>query len=35
MDWPLVGASVAVTLLVFALGGAYFKRAEQTFADVV
>ncbi len=35
LDWPLVGMSVAVALLVFALGGLYFKRAEQTFADVV
>jgi lipopolysaccharide transport system permease protein len=35
IDWGAVGASGAVTVIVFAVGLAYFRRTERVFADIV
>ena len=35
IDWGLLGASWAVTLLLVAIGGLHFRRTERVFADIV
>ena len=35
IDWTSVGISVAVVILVAATGLAYFRKTEQTFADII
>jgi lipopolysaccharide transport system permease protein len=35
IDWSLLGLSVGVTLLIFAVGLAYFRKTEREFADVI
>lgn len=34
-DWPSIGLSFAVAVVVFAVGIAYFERVERRFADVI
>jgi lipopolysaccharide transport system permease protein len=34
-DIALIGTSTAVAVAIFAIGAAYFHRAERTFADVI
>jgi homopolymeric O-antigen transport system permease protein len=34
-DWPSLGAATVISLLVFSLGFAYFKRVEFRLADVL
>jgi lipopolysaccharide transport system permease protein len=35
MDWSLVGASVAMTIVLLVIGAIYFRKTERTFADIV
>ena len=35
INWPLVGASWAVTLLLLLVGGLHFRSTERVFADIV
>lgn len=35
IDWTLLSISAAVTVGLFLVGGAYFKRTERTFADLI
>jgi lipopolysaccharide transport system permease protein len=35
VDWPLLGVSVAFTVVIFVLGMAYFRKTEREFADVI
>lgn len=35
IDWPLLGLSTGITLLIFLSGLYYFRRMEKVFADVV
>src|SRR5262245_5106164 len=35
IDWQLLGISLVITLAVFAIGAAYFRRTERSFADIV
>ena len=35
IDWGQLGVSAVVTLLILALGTAYFRRTERSFADVI
>jgi lipopolysaccharide transport system permease protein len=35
IDWPLLGISAAIILILFFSGMYYFRRIEKTFADVV
>ena len=35
LRWPMVLASIAVTLVVLVSGAFYFRRMERHFADVV
>jgi homopolymeric O-antigen transport system permease protein len=34
-DWYALGVSAAVSVALLALGSAYFRRVERTFADIV
>ena len=35
VDWPLLGLSVGITLVIFVLGAMYFRKTEREFADVI
>jgi hypothetical protein len=35
MDWPALGLSSAVGLLILVVGLVYFRRVERTFADTI
>ena len=35
MNWPLLGLSVAITLVIFVVGALYFRKTEREFADVI
>jgi len=35
IDWPLLGLSVGITLVIFVLGAMYFRKTEKEFADVI
>ena len=35
IDWPLLGLSTLIILLIFVVGLYYFRRMEKVFADVV
>jgi lipopolysaccharide transport system permease protein len=35
MDWSLVAASVAMTIVLLVIGAIYFRKTERTFADIV
>jgi lipopolysaccharide transport system permease protein len=35
MNWPLLGLSVAITLMIFVVGALYFRKTEKEFADVI
>lgn len=35
VDWQMLGISWVVTLAVFAMGAAYFRKTERSFADIV
>ncbi len=35
VDWRLLGFSVGVTVVIFVLGGLYFRKTEREFADVI
>jgi lipopolysaccharide transport system permease protein len=35
LDWNLMATSTAVSLLIFIVGALYFRKAEQTFADII
>jgi lipopolysaccharide transport system permease protein len=35
VDWPLLGVSVAFTVVIFVVGMAYFRKTEREFADVI
>jgi lipopolysaccharide transport system permease protein len=35
MDWPALGLSSAVGLLILVMGLVYFRRVERTFADTI
>jgi len=35
VDWSALAISVAVTLVVFAVGIFYFRKTERTFADII
>jgi lipopolysaccharide transport system permease protein len=34
-DWMAIGISLAVAVLIFALGVAYFEKVERRFADII
>jgi lipopolysaccharide transport system permease protein len=34
-DWPSIGISLVVAMIVLAIGVAYFERVERRFADVI
>lgn len=34
-DWPLIAGSSAITVLILVAGLLYFRKVEQTFADVI
>ncbi len=35
VDWPLLGISVGITLLIFVFGAFYFSKTEREFADII
>jgi ABC-type polysaccharide/polyol phosphate export permease len=35
VDWPALGVSAGVTVVVFALSALYFSRAEAVFSDII
>jgi lipopolysaccharide transport system permease protein len=35
MDWSLMATSVGASLVIFIVGGLYFRKAERTFADII
>jgi lipopolysaccharide transport system permease protein len=35
LDWRLLGLSVGITLVIFVVGAAYFRKTEKEFADVI
>ena len=35
IDWAAIGISVALSLVLFAIGTMYFQKAERRFADVI
>jgi lipopolysaccharide transport system permease protein len=35
LDWRLLGVSVGITLVIFVVGAAYFRKTEKEFADVI
>jgi lipopolysaccharide transport system permease protein len=35
VDWPLLGLSAAITVVIFVAGALYFRKTEREFADVI
>jgi len=35
VDWPLLGQSVVITLVIFLIGVLYFRKTEREFADII
>jgi lipopolysaccharide transport system permease protein len=35
IDWELLSISVLASVLIFLAGMKYFRRTEQTFADII
>ena len=35
VDWTLMATSLGMSLLIFVVGALYFRKAEQTFADII
>lgn len=35
VDWNLMATSLGVSLVIFIVGAFYFRKAEQTFADII
>ncbi|MEJ2722478.1 MAG: ABC transporter permease [bacterium] len=35
VDWALLGQSVLITLVIFVIGAAYFRKTEREFADII
>jgi lipopolysaccharide transport system permease protein len=35
IDWPMMGVSVLITIIIFITGLAYFKSVERYFADII
>jgi lipopolysaccharide transport system permease protein len=35
LDWPQIGLSLAIAVVLFVIGASYFRKVERRFADII